>query len=396
MKSTDFLKEHNAFIAQDADEMHRDQEVQMARADLYNAADYAIKLHKILRGVNDTANMEQWVLEKIAIANENLRTVYEYLNYEAQEQEGAMPEFAFESADQQFEALVNEGYSMADVQRDAQANARKTIDAATAPKEKTPFMAQVSKKIIGGVAGAVTGGVKGAYKGFTGQANEGYDPVESDYQQWEDILVKDGHRGDPSGAYALELVVGHQLMSDPAEVASTIRNILTYVKQNRQVLGNAVSDRTTVKDAIIDIKNKFPQQYQAASQPQGVAEGVAETVPMSDAVKVLKQYGAEHFKTTSNELHFYKNGKGFSVDLVMNPDATRSATLTSLNSAARSLKGQGVAESCDAGATGASSFATGPVGEAAPMQRRVKSESAKKNYGNANKVKQPKFGKGVY
>ena len=102
---------------------------------------------------------------------------------------------------------------------------------------------------------------------------EGYDPVESDYQQWEDILVKDGYRGDPSGAYALELVVGHQLMSDPAEVASTIRNILTYVKQNRQVLGKAVSDRKTVKDAIIDIKNKFPQQYQAAQQPQGMAEG---------------------------------------------------------------------------------------------------------------------------
>jgi hypothetical protein len=102
---------------------------------------------------------------------------------------------------------------------------------------------------------------------------EGYDPVESDYQQWEDILVKDGYRGDPSGAYALKLVVGHQLMSDPAEVASTIRNILTYVKQNRQVLGKAVSDRTTVKDAIIDIKNKFPQQYQAAQKPQGMAEG---------------------------------------------------------------------------------------------------------------------------
>jgi hypothetical protein len=96
---------------------------------------------------------------------------------------------------------------------------------------------------------------------------EGYDPVESNYQQWEDILQKDGYRNpDVSGAYALELVVGHQRMSDPAEVASTIRNILTYVKQNRQVLGKAVSDRTTVKDAIIDIKNKFPQQYQAASQ----------------------------------------------------------------------------------------------------------------------------------
>jgi hypothetical protein len=65
---------------------------------------------------------------------------------------------------------------------------------------------------------------------------------------------------------------------------------------------------------------------------------------MDDAVKVLRQYGADHFKTTSNELHFYKQGRPFSVDLVMNPDATRSVTLSSLNSATRGLKGQGVAE----------------------------------------------------
>ena len=116
---------------------------------------------------------------------------------------------------------------------------------------------------------------------------EGYDPIESDYQQWEDILVKDGYRGNPSGAYALELVVGHQLMSDPAEVASTIRNILTYVKQNRQVLGKAVSDRKTVKDAIIDMKNKFPQQYQAAQQPQGVAE-TKKPSPKLTAVDIKK------------------------------------------------------------------------------------------------------------
>ena len=77
---------------------------------------------------------------------------------------------------------------------------------------------------------------------------------------------------------------------------------------------------------------------------QSMAEGVAETLPMQDAVKVLKQYGADHFKTTSNELHFYKNGRGLSVDLVMNSDATRSVPLSSLNSATRSLKGQGVAE----------------------------------------------------
>ena len=77
---------------------------------------------------------------------------------------------------------------------------------------------------------------------------------------------------------------------------------------------------------------------------QGMTEGVAETLPMNDAVKVLRQYGADNFKTTSNELHFYKQGRPFSIDLVMNPDATRSVTLNSLNSATRKLKGQGVAE----------------------------------------------------
>jgi hypothetical protein len=106
MKPTDFIVEHNPFIAQDADEMHRDNEVQMARSDLYASADYAIKLHKILRGINDSADMEQWVMEKIAIANENLRTVYEYLNYESREQEGALPSFQFESAEQQFDSIM--------------------------------------------------------------------------------------------------------------------------------------------------------------------------------------------------------------------------------------------------------------------------------------------------
>lgn len=113
MKPSDFIVEHNPFIAADADEMHRDQEVQMARSDLYAAADYAIKLHKILRGVSDSADMEQWVMEKISIANENLRTVYEYLNYQAQEQEGAMPSFQFESAEKQFEEILEEDWKSA-------------------------------------------------------------------------------------------------------------------------------------------------------------------------------------------------------------------------------------------------------------------------------------------
>jgi hypothetical protein len=77
---------------------------------------------------------------------------------------------------------------------------------------------------------------------------------------------------------------------------------------------------------------------------QGVTEGVAETMPINDAVKVLRHYGADHFKTTSNELHFYKNGRPLSVDLIMNDDATRSVNLSQLNAATRSLKSQFAAE----------------------------------------------------
>ena len=77
---------------------------------------------------------------------------------------------------------------------------------------------------------------------------------------------------------------------------------------------------------------------------QGVAEGVAETLPLNDALKLLRQYGADHFKTGSEILKFYKDGRAFSVNLIWNDDATRSVSLSQLNSATRGLKGQGVAE----------------------------------------------------
>ena len=90
--------------------------------------------------------------------------------------------------------------------------------------------------------------------------------------------------------------------------------------------------------------NFYVRQLMDMYSQQGVTEGVAETVPIDYAKKVLGHYGADHFKTTSNELHFYKNGKPMSVDLIMNDDATRSVSLSQLNSASRQLKGQGMAE----------------------------------------------------
>jgi hypothetical protein len=77
---------------------------------------------------------------------------------------------------------------------------------------------------------------------------------------------------------------------------------------------------------------------------EGMEEDVTQSIPMSDAAKTLRHYGADRFKTTSDTLNFYKNGQLFSVDLIMNPDATRSVNLSQLNSVTRSLKGQGMEE----------------------------------------------------
>jgi hypothetical protein len=90
--------------------------------------------------------------------------------------------------------------------------------------------------------------------------SEGYDPVEQDYKRWEQALYPHGN-----GASAFDLIDGDE---------TTIRNILTYVKQNRAVLGNEVSPESgrTVKDAIINIRNEFPQLYQAAQKPEASPE----------------------------------------------------------------------------------------------------------------------------
>ena len=106
MKTSDFIKES---IGEDADAMHKDHEVQMARADCYNAAKNAIELHKMLSGISEMQGLEGWVSEKITLANDYLKTVREYLEYEAMSQQQSMlPEFTFEGAEKQFNKMLNE------------------------------------------------------------------------------------------------------------------------------------------------------------------------------------------------------------------------------------------------------------------------------------------------
>ena len=60
----------------------RDHEVQMARAELYKIAKYAIKLHEILKGVSEAEGLEGWVQSKITKSADMIGSVYHHLDYQ--------------------------------------------------------------------------------------------------------------------------------------------------------------------------------------------------------------------------------------------------------------------------------------------------------------------------
>lgn len=72
-----------------------------------------------------------------------------------------------------------------------------------------------------------------------------------------------------------------------------------------------------------------------------IIEGVAETVPMRTAQKVLNHYGADYFGTTYDTLYFYKNRKQFSIGRIRDDDiaSAGSVSLSELNAMVRKLRG---------------------------------------------------------
>ena len=75
-----------------ADMAERDHEVQMARADLYKIAKYAIKLHDMLKGVSEAEGIEGWQQSKITKAADYISSVYHALDYDMQFGEGEVTE----------------------------------------------------------------------------------------------------------------------------------------------------------------------------------------------------------------------------------------------------------------------------------------------------------------
>ncbi len=89
------LKEGLADLAYKAESDH---EVQMARAELYKIAKYSIKMHEMLKGVEEREGLEGWVQSKITKAADYMASVYHHMDYEqkfdeVQEAKKSKPDF---------------------------------------------------------------------------------------------------------------------------------------------------------------------------------------------------------------------------------------------------------------------------------------------------------------
>ena len=149
MKPTEFIVEHS-IIAQEADDMHRDHEVQMARSQLYSAAQAAIQIHRLLRDVSEMEGLEGWVQTKIAVASEYLESVRDYLKYEAVSQEPEMMVFAEAAADYALNELISKNIKE-----------QNPVDLTNTPYQQGKSIVQPSQQdikdraAVGGALGAV-------------------------------------------------------------------------------------------------------------------------------------------------------------------------------------------------------------------------------------------------
>lgn len=107
MKTTEFIVE-NSMIAQEADDMHRDHEVQMARSQMYSAAQAAIEIHRLLKDISEMEGLEGWVQSKLTLASQYLESVRDYMKYEAASQESELMPFAEGAANYALHKLLVE------------------------------------------------------------------------------------------------------------------------------------------------------------------------------------------------------------------------------------------------------------------------------------------------
>jgi len=94
-KHSTFVKYYNSQtnegLADMADVVERDHEVQMARSDLYKLAKYSIKLHEMLKSISEHEGLEGWQQSKITKAADYISSVYHALDYDMKFAENSQP-----------------------------------------------------------------------------------------------------------------------------------------------------------------------------------------------------------------------------------------------------------------------------------------------------------------
>lgn len=117
MKSEEFLKE-NQSIGDDAHHMHKSHQHHMLREECYHSAANAIELHKLIGQLPDGHELDAWAAEKISLANDYLKTVREWLEYDVMGMpqneammSGGLEAFSMESAERQYAELLGESES---------------------------------------------------------------------------------------------------------------------------------------------------------------------------------------------------------------------------------------------------------------------------------------------
>ena len=75
-------EEPNYSMGSNYSEEPRDNEVHMARADLYRTAKLAIMLHEMLKNVGEEQGLDGWVQRKLTRAADYIESVFDYLDYE--------------------------------------------------------------------------------------------------------------------------------------------------------------------------------------------------------------------------------------------------------------------------------------------------------------------------
>ena len=239
---------------------------------------------KILQGVKETGQLEGWVSEKITLANDYLRTVYEYLSYENIEQE-SLPTLAMESMEARYRALLED-------------------------------------------------------------------------EQLDELSWNDVKKGVAGAALAGTMALGGMGAAHADEAPRD------------------VPAATAQADAPVPLSKRFTP---------GVEFPAAYTIA----------YNGKEYKFAGRGEEAPKAGEVITVPMAMVGIRGLGATKVKVSPDGQYyVVPRDVNESATGGASVAGGFATGPVADAAPIQRRVKKESIR--YANAMKTKQPKLGKGVY